>query len=222
MNDALCFGSIYNFPRFADSNRRGQTFAVKRFQTPPTPDPLQEDRLENKRLSEAGLRHAGEISTISRHVVLFLMRKFLKYWLPVLLWMIFITGGSTDLMSVEHTSRFIGPFLRWLIPDISESTIYIIQLFVRKCAHLTEYAVLAALLFRAFRQGRQELARAAVSAFIIALIFASLDEFHQSFVPSREASPYDVALDAVGALVGLAIYRFIVRKARLEPAISQT
>lgn len=136
--------------------------------------------------------------------------------------MIFIAGGSTDLMSVEHTSRFIGPFLRWLIPDISEPTIYTIQLFVRKCAHLTEYAVLAALLFRAFRQEREQLARAAVSAFIIAVIFASLDEFHQSFVPSREASPYDVALDAVGALVGLAIYRFIVRKAKLESAIRQT
>lgn len=135
--------------------------------------------------------------------------------------MIFIAGGSTDLMSAEHTSRFIGPFLRWLVPDISNGAIYTIQLFIRKCAHLTEYAVLAALLFRALRQSQEQLARAAARAFIIAVIFASLDEFHQSFVPSREASPYDVALDAVGALMGLAMYRFLIRKARTETAIKQ-
>src|ERR1043165_3472724 len=76
---------------------------------------------------------------------------FLKVWLPVLAWMIFIFFGSTDLLSAEHTSRFIGPFLRWFSPDISDATVASIQLFVRKCGHLSEYAILAALLYRAPR-----------------------------------------------------------------------
>ncbi len=80
------------------------------------------------------------------------LRLFIKYWLPVLLWMVFIFIGSTDLMSAEHTSRFIGPFLRWFAPDITDATIASIQLVVRKCAHLTEYAILSALLLRALRQ----------------------------------------------------------------------
>ncbi len=132
-------------------------------------------------------------------------RWFLKFWLPVLAWMIFVFIGSTDLMSAEHTSRFIAPFLRWFVPDVTAATVASIQLFVRKCAHLTEYAILAALLFRALRQGRYNFRRAAVIALFIAAIYAALDEFHQSFVPSRTASPYDVAIDVAGALVAVAI-----------------
>jgi len=47
------------------------------------------------------------------------MRSFLKYWLPVLIWLCLIFIGSTDLMSAEQTSRFFVPFLRWLKPDVS-------------------------------------------------------------------------------------------------------
>jgi VanZ family protein len=131
-------------------------------------------------------------------VVSFSVRRFLKYWLPVLVWLIFIFIGSTDLLSAEHTSRFIGPFLRWFSPDVSDATIASVQLVVRKCGHLTEYAILAALLFRAMRLF--------APAFIVAAIYAALDEFHQSFVASRTASPWDVAIDCVGALVGLALW----------------
>jgi VanZ family protein len=108
-------------------------------------------------------------------------------------------------MSAEHTSRFIGPFLRWLAPDITDATIASVQLFVRKGAHLTEYAILAALLYRAFRQNIARLWRAALLAFVIAAIYASLDEFHQSFVASRTGSAWDVGLDCIGAAAGLAL-----------------
>jgi VanZ family protein len=144
------------------------------------------------------------------------MRSFLKYWLPVLLWMIFIFVGSTDLMSAEHTSRFLVPFLRWLAPDISDAAIATIQLFIRKCAHLAEYAILAAFLLRAFRKSQERLARATISAFILAVIYAAFDELHQASVPSRTASPYDVAIDTAGALVGLAIYWRTIRRASLR------
>ena len=134
------------------------------------------------------------------------MRSFLKYWLPVLLWMIFIFVGSTDLMSAEHTSRFLVPFLRWLAPDLSGEAVATIQLLIRKCAHVAEYAILAAFLLRALSKSQERLSRATASAFIFAAIYAAFDEFHQSFVPSRTSSPYDVAIDTAGALAGLAIY----------------
>jgi VanZ family protein len=141
------------------------------------------------------------------------MHRFLKGWLPVLLWMVFIFVGSTDLMSAEHTSRFLVPFLRWLTPDISDAAIATIQLFIRKGAHLAEYAILAALLLRAFRKSQERLARATISALILAAIYAAFDELHQASVPSRTASPYDVAIDTAGALVGLAIYWSTMRRA---------
>jgi hypothetical protein len=65
-------------------------------------------------------------------------RSFLKYWLPVVAWMIFIFIGSTDLMSAEHTSRFIVPFLLWLKPDMSPETIARIHMLIRKLGHVTD------------------------------------------------------------------------------------
>jgi len=145
------------------------------------------------------------------------MRRFLKYWLPVLAWMIFIFIGSTDLLSAEHTSRFIGPFLRWFAPDVSDATVGSVQLVVRKCAHLTEYAILAALLFRAFRQSQPRLGRSLAMSLFIAAVYAALDEFHQSFIASRTASLWDVLVDCIGAAGGLALNSlFRNRKSKIE------
>lgn len=145
------------------------------------------------------------------------VRLFIKYWLPVLLWMVFIFIGSTDLMSAEHTSRFIGPFLRWFAPDITDAAIVSIQFFVRKCAHVMEYAILSALLLRALRQ---HLLAARSVAFVLAALYAVLDEFHQSFVPSRTGSPWDVVTDSIGAILGLVIYVRMTRRTNdLQSAI---
>jgi VanZ family protein len=145
-------------------------------------------------------------------VVSFSVRRFLRYWLPVVVWMVFIFIGSTDLLSAEHTSRYIGPFLRWFAPNVSDATIASIQLVVRKCAHLTEYAILAALFYRALRLHGK---RALGIAFLLSAIYAALDEFHQSFVASRTGTPYDVMFDCAGAIIGLAIYRLINRKSKI-------
>ena len=70
---------------------------------------------------------------------------------------------------------------------------------LRKGAHMTEYAILAALLLRA--------TRSYAWAFPLAVAYACTDEFHQHFVRGRHASPIDVGIDAAGALVGLALCR---------------
>lgn len=127
--------------------------------------------------------------------------------MPVLIWMFVIFTASTDLMSAEHTSRFIGPFLRWLAPEISAASVLAVQFFVRKGAHVTEYAILAGLLLRALRPSTSKTALRAVAwSFGIAAIYAGLDEFHQSFVVSRTASVHDVMIDACGAALGITIY----------------
>ena len=136
------------------------------------------------------------------------MKSVLKYWLPVLVWLSLIFVGSTDVLSAEHTSRFLVPFLRWLNPDISLSAIDRIQIFIRKLGHVTEYAILAALLWRALRGGTNLRAKLSILFLAVAFacgVFAVSDEFHQSFVPSRTPSPHDVMIDICGALIGLAI-----------------
>ena len=70
---------------------------------------------------------------------------------------------------------------------------------LRKGAHMTEYAILAVLVLRAVGAYRW--------AFGLAVAYACTDEVHQLFVRGRHGSPVDVGIDAVGALVGLAVCR---------------
>jgi VanZ family protein len=125
--------------------------------------------------------------------------------MPVIAWMLLIFAGSSDVLSAEHTSRFLMPFLRWLDPTISVQAIIAIHFAVRKIGHFTEYAVLALLLWRALRGGFGAVGKGmvAAAAFLIAAGFAASDEFHQSFVATRTASAHDVVIDCIGALVAV-------------------
>lgn len=145
---------------------------------------------------------------------------FFKYWLPVVLWMVLIFAGSTDLLSSQHTSRIIGPLLRWIYPNVSDDTIRAVQAVVRKSGHVTEYSVLALLLWRARRKpvrndSRPWSRRDAVLAVVGAGIYAATDEFHQLFIPSRGASVWDVLLDSFGAAVGIVLLWWAGRRRKL-------
>ncbi|MBA2433814.1 MAG: VanZ family protein [Verrucomicrobiota bacterium] len=135
------------------------------------------------------------------------IREITKAWLPVVLWMTIMFVGSTDLMSAEHTSRFLTPFLCWLNPTISPESIAQAHLIVRKAAHVTEYAILAGLLFRALRGPFGGFWPHAAFVFFPALLFAATDEWHQSFAQTRTASLGDVCIDGLGAIVGILVCR---------------
>lgn len=142
------------------------------------------------------------------------MRRFLKYWLPLLVWLVVIFIDSTDLMSAEHTSRFIVPFLRWLKPDISPETLSSIHFMIRKFAHLSEYAILALLLLRVSLRVTNFKNKAILYASVWAgcFIVAVSDEFHQTFVASRSASIVDVMIDSAGAALGLLVGAVLARR----------
>lgn len=133
---------------------------------------------------------------------------FTVYWLPVLIWMVTIFGGSSDSGSFRHSSRILEPFLHWLFPNMSPDTFRLIVLIVRKIAHLTEYAILALLVWRAvrkpvWRDTREWCWSDAGVALWVAVLYAATDEFHQTFVPSREGCLRDVLIDSCGAIAGL-------------------
>jgi VanZ family protein len=151
------------------------------------------------------------------------MKSFLKYWLPLLIWLGVIFLGSTDLMSAENTSRFVVPFLLWLKPGMSPATIRSILFAIRKCAHLTEYAILALLLWRALRSGSTLRTKGAMlfgAVLLACAVFAASDEFHQSFVKSRTPSGRDVMLDTAGAFLGLLIGASFAQRAGKKPKSS--
>ena len=100
-------------------------------------------------------------------------------WLPVLVWAAVIFAFS----SIPSLNSGLGTW----------------DYVLRKCAHMTEYAILAVLLVRATGSYR--------AAFALAVAYAATDEFHQTFVRGRHGTAVDVGIDAVGALIGLAVWR---------------
>jgi VanZ family protein len=136
------------------------------------------------------------------------VRPFLRYWLPVILWMTMIFIGSTNTLSSAHTSRFLEPFLRWIWPGMSEEVFHNIHFVIRKCGHLTEYAVLALLLWRALRKPvrgdtRPWDRRLVLRVILLAMLYAASDEFHQSFYSARDATIRDVIIDTIGASLAM-------------------
>lgn len=134
--------------------------------------------------------------------------QIVKAWLPALAWMVVISLASTDAMSAEHTSRIVVPFLRWLHPGISPHAIDLVHTAIRKGGHVTEYAILAALFWRAFNRASKWAGKygpEAIAVLLIAAAYASADEFHQHFVPTRTASPRDVLIDTCGAALSVAV-----------------
>ena len=103
-----------------------------------------------------------------------LQRRF-SLWAPVVLWACVIFGLSS-------------------IPSLS-SGLGVWDEVLRKGAHLTEYAILGALLYRAL--GRM------LPALVLGILYAATDELHQGFVRGRHSSPFDVAFDACGLALGL-------------------
>lgn len=126
----------------------------------------------------------------------------LKYWWPAIAWAGVIFLFSTEVFGGETTSRFIIPFLRWLLPDASSQTLWQLHFLIRKSAHVAVYFVFSWLALRGLRgEARGWRWSWGLTALLIAAGYAALDEFHQSFVPGRGGAAKDVLLDSAGAIV---------------------
>jgi len=131
--------------------------------------------------------------------------RVLSRYLPLVIWLAFISYASSDSFNAGNTSRIIGPLVLWLFPNTSPETMATIHFITRKLAHFTEYAILGFLAARAFRTSPRWFL---ISAVLI-VVYALLDEYHQSFVPSRTASVFDSLIDIAG---GISALIFISRK----------
>jgi len=132
-----------------------------------------------------------------------------------------IFSASSDAKSYQHSSLFVEPLLRWLFPHMTPAHIEAIHHFIRKCGHLTEYAVLALLLWRATRQPvkndpRPWNWRLAEVILGVVFLYAASDEFHQRFVPTRTPLVSDVFIDTGGGAIGL-LALWLVRICRKSP-----
>jgi hypothetical protein len=133
------------------------------------------------------------------------------------LWAASISVFSTDLFSSQKTSRYLIPFLQWLLPHASWQTIFLLYDGIRKAAHLGEYFILSALVFRGMR-GEARGWKLSWSMWTVALVvaYSALDEVHQAFVPSRTGSAVDVLIDALGAIAAQVLLCAYYRRKNAE------
>jgi VanZ family protein len=147
-------------------------------------------------------------------------KQLIKTWIAAVLWMTLIAIESTDTFSAENTSRFLYPLLHFLV-GMDPARFEVVHHYIRKTGHFVGYFALSFFLFRAWRATlRLQLAprwalRWATIAFFMSALVASLDEWHQSFIPSRTGVLSDVVLDSFAALTAqVVVFLFLSWKPR--------
>lgn len=124
-----------------------------------------------------------------------MMRKFrllAKFWAPVIFWVAVIFTFSS--LTTPKTSEF-----------------YWQDFLTKKTAHLIEYAILFILAYRGFKNStvlsRQKIV---LLAFLLVILYAASDEYHQTFIFGREGRVRDVVIDFAGAgMAWLAIWKYL-------------
>ena len=142
-----------------------------------------------------------------------LTTRIFKYWLPVLFMLGVMYYFSTDVFSGENTRGALD----WILHQVWPAGItHLTQLnfIVRKTMHFAEYALLAALAYRAFRADSSVRWRLRWALYTFALIasWALLDEFHQAHTHRRGGSIYDSMIDSAGGLAMLAVIALVNRR----------
>ena len=122
------------------------------------------------------------------------LRKQLLLWLPVVAWM-----ATIFFLSAQ--------------PDLPHPSAGSLDRLISTAAHVFMFALLALLTARALSPGR----RSGLIALALTLLYALSDEFHQLFVPGRHADPWDLAADALGALLGVAAWAWLKRTIWISP-----
>jgi VanZ family protein len=142
-------------------------------------------------------------------------KQLLKTWAAALLWMTLIAIESTDTFSAEHTGRFLYPLLHFLM-GLDPAAFEVVHHYIRKCGHFVGYFTLSFFLFRAWRAtlrlpwAPRWAMRWATIAFFMSALVASLDEWHQTFIPSRTGAISDVMLDSFAALTAQVLIFFFL------------
>jgi len=127
-----------------------------------------------------------------------------KAWLAAGLWLGLIVIESSAALSSENTGRLLYPILHFLF-GLNPFQFLDWHFYLRKSGHVIGYAVMSILFFRAWRvtipvpgMPRWSIVWSRIAFFMTALV-ASLDEWHQSFLPSRTGNVRDILLDSTAA-----------------------
>ena len=139
-----------------------------------------------------------------------------KRLLPMLAVMTIIFVFS--MMPAEKSANTSGGILSVLVSffenaanrPLSAETVDLLHTLIRKCAHITEYAVLGVTVVYAFYERIST--HHIIIPLVVSALYAASDELHQVFVPGRSGEIKDILIDTAGALIGILIMNAIFRK----------
>ena len=127
--------------------------------------------------------------------------KFFKVWYPSLVMMVVIfIMSSFPAVDSDKQSGFIINALTTLFPDLA-GVDFLVNI-VRKSAHFIEYTVLGFFTARGFKLSK----KSPWFSVLASAVYASTDEFHQTFIPGRSGEVGDILIDTAGATLGTLIY----------------
>jgi VanZ family protein len=155
-------------------------------------------------------------------------QNLLKAWIAAILWLIVIAIESTAWLSAHNTSRILYPILHFLF-GMDWVHFEVWHFYIRKTGHVIGYGILSILLFRAWRATLPVAANIAwtlrwsATAILGTAVVASLDEWHQSFIPSRTGRWQDVVLDTCAGIAAQILILLLMKRGpgSLSPSAAQ-
>jgi len=148
---------------------------------------------------------------------------WLSAWLPVALGVALIALESTEFMGSDHTSEPLRRLWEAIFGPVGNARWEVIHHLIRKCGHFFGYGFIGLAWLRAWWMTlpRSYFLEDAFLALLGTALVASLDEYHQTFLPNRTGSLWDVLLDCSGAIalqLAVYIYMRLLRPKRLARA----
>jgi VanZ family protein len=153
-------------------------------------------------------------------------KQILKAWIASLLWLGLIAVESTNYLSAANTSRILYPIFHFFT-GVDPVRFQVWDFYIRKVGHFVGYFGLSFLMFNTWRvtlplkRAARWSIRWAGIAFFMAVLVASLDEWHQTHLVSRTGTIHDVLLDSSAALAAQVLILIVISRTR-DPQIRQT
>ena len=139
----------------------------------------------------------------------------LRAWWPAAVWVGLIALESTDSFSSRNTGTVLYTILKRLFGHINFYKFLVFHHYLRKTGHVVGYGMLSLLLLRGWRatfgHAQALLWRTTLLSWLGTAFVASMDEWHQSYIPSRTGTVRDVALDTMAGVAFLVVAYFWLR-----------
>ncbi len=140
-------------------------------------------------------------------------RYWVGIWWPVALGILVIAIESTESFGADHTTGPLRALWQFFFGHVRDTSWEVIHHYIRKTGHFFGYGLIGVAWLRAWWMTlrNSKFWTDVMLAMLCTAVMASADEYHQSFLPNRTSSPWDVLLDCTGALILQLLVNIVVR-----------